>query len=64
MFTNKSQSPCPSQWIDRESEETIIVGMNNDNLVDGNVCEMDCTIIPQQHIVPEMKLTNTIALEI
>ena len=36
----------PSQWIDKESEETIIVGMNNDNSIDGNVCEIDCTIIP------------------
>ena len=45
-----------SQKIDKESEETTIVGMNNANLVDGNVIEMDYTKILQQHTVSEMKI--------
>ena len=32
-----------------------IVGMNNDNSVDGNLSEMDYTVTPQQHIVPEIE---------
>ena len=50
------QSLYPSQQIDKESEETSIVGMNNENLVDRNVSEMDCTKILQEHTVPQMEI--------
>lgn len=50
------QSLYPSQRIGQESKGTTIVGMNNDNSVDGNMSEMDCTIILQQYIFPKIEI--------
>ena len=54
------QSLCPSWWIDKGSEETTIVGMDNDNLVDGNVSERDPRIIPLQQTMPQIEIEQHI----
>jgi hypothetical protein len=52
----ESQSLHSRERFDREREETTILGINSENLVDGNMSKIEPEMIPQQDTVSEMEI--------